>query len=303
MVAALDDGRFQEVYRLVPAYPDAMGGMYRESTWYRAEEFDGAVLYDIHIPDSDVVEGMVLIQSPTNTHADNAPGSATRAFYIDPHEFTLGDWKKSTDNEPASKNYQRIRPRSESHAMTVSFGEARKAAENAGKRLPTAAEWELAASLAASFDCDETGMGEADDGFRRVGMPDCDRAGPKNQIIGLNSNVAEWTSTYAKVMRNELPTNVSMYLPVEFREQPDRYPHYEDRRPIQLRSADPGAARHYFNHYLVKGGDLVVIDGNPTTAIEHRRHSHSMAVMQYLYCPGIGFRCVRSARPRFLPEE
>ena len=227
VIAALDDGRFHEVYRHVPKDPHQQAHDSTRRSWkYNAEH--GVVLQTIDIPELSVTDGMARVEPGVASDQSDAGGfPRAAAFYVDVREATYRDCLKASSSE-----FKSIEESGKlDHAAKLDFNRACFYAEKLGKRLPTAAEFQRAAAQSRMASCSLSESSETD--FGPAGAPECDRVGNTLPIAGLYSNVAEWTTTV-------------------------------------VRAAEQGASLqglnmpHLANFRLVKGGDMTVIEGNPT---------------------------------------
>jgi len=269
VVAALDGGRFHEVFRHIPRDRSEMVGTNRHQWWHWKE--GEVVLWPIEIPELTVTEGMALVETPRN--AENNKDGSQYPFYMDSRELTYRDCPHCL--RPQYVDAQRV-AQVGFHDMpiTVNFDQACLFAEKMGKRLPTAAEFERAAALPRRSQCDSDQDGPLKD-FGPAGTPECDQVGDQTPIAGLYSNVAEWTTTV---------------LPDEDK----------DKRNFMK---PPGRTFPFPNNCrIVKGGDQAVIEGDPTLLAEHRDPAASFGLERYRSKPGVGLRCVRSVSPRFLKD-
>src|SRR5262249_2093226 len=149
--------------------------------------------------------------------------------------------------------------------------------ERIGKRLPDEAEYEFAA----------TGGGKLKypwgDEFRLAGewtfgpvrQPDFDRTRTQPKVYGLYSNVAEWTTFWM-------------------------YP-YPSAHPLPL-AANPSPDMHALvrEARVVRGGAYSVVEGSPGGEELSWGPRFRHGITRKEAHPGLGFRCARSARPRFL---
>jgi len=255
VVAVLDDGRFHEVYRRVPSQTDSLGGINNHTRW--TLNSDNAVeLVPVRIPAADVTRGMVLVPEASSEHS----------FYIDCQEFTVAEYRRlERGTAPTDRRWRSV---SDEHAVTVTFDMAVELAEASGKRLPTESEFASAASHredGAPNAVEPNGM-EVQRGVGPVGLPREDRTCTAPAVVGLCSNVAEWTmSRYARQ---------SKAVPSLILEPHER---------------------------IVCGGTATSLAGeSPLTAI-HQPHAR-VAISEGALRPGLGFRCVRSCAPRFVEE-
>jgi formylglycine-generating enzyme required for sulfatase activity len=151
-------------------------------------------------------------------------------------------------------------------------------AEKVGKRLPDEAEYEFAATNHGKTRFpwgDEPWKGEDWPlGDVKSAKHDCSRDG----VYGLFSNVAEWTTS-----RN---------LPYR---SPDRRPGTPPPPPaIQVR---------LFSSRVVRGAPLALIQGGEGAKAGGKEPPLDprtrYGFLPESECPGLGFRCARSATPRF----
>lgn len=276
VVAVLDDGRFHEVYRHVPRkgdIPTAPGKHYR---WKFTANGD-TQLPKIEIPSGDVTTGMAYLEGSGNfltVLGKDSPFAKSYtirmpSYYIDTHEFTVSDYQRLLPQWPPSDI--RWVPRPEDWAATVSFDLAVYLAEKTGKRLPTDAEYEFAATNRGRSKYpwgDSSPEPWAPTDFGPVRSPKFDRLSTTPAVFGLCSNVAEWTMSITPVLFPDAP-----------------------------------AADVLSDGRLVRGGNLQVVDGDPSINSDNRNPRSRVAVSRPAFKPGLGFRCVRSARPRTQPKD
>ncbi|HEY4308719.1 MAG TPA: bifunctional serine/threonine-protein kinase/formylglycine-generating enzyme family protein [Pirellulales bacterium] len=265
VVAVLDDGRFNEVYRRVPREAETLPGIYAHLRWKQAA--DGSInLPKIRIPDADVTSNMALIAAPPSADPKSSKHSSDGAFYIDCKEFTVAEYRQfSHGKDPMDKRW---RPVPDDYAVTVSFDLALALAESRGKRLPTENEFVLAASHRAPAPNPEasTDEGEPENGVGPVGFPSVDRTHTEPQVVGLCSNVAEWTVSRFTKPRPEVAAFI-----LEPRER------------------------------IVRGGNMRSTMGESSVTTIHKS-TLPVVVSEGAVRPGLGFRCVRSATPRFVND-
>ena len=149
MVAVLEDGRFHEVLRHVPEKGETLPGVYKHNRWKASDEGE-VVLPDIAIPEIAIADGMTLIEDGKRQRAENSSthdptetSQTPKPFYVDPVEFTFGEFVALQGKGPRDL---RMQPLTSDEAVTVSYDVALSLAEAVGKRLPTAAELEFAAT-------------------------------------------------------------------------------------------------------------------------------------------------------------
>lgn len=278
VIAFFGDQQFHEVWRYVPEDPAHTPMTFAHRRWDRRGREDVALLPAITIPPASVLASMSRVGG-SSAFAIGVRGSTLLpqhyrripSFYIDRTEFTVRDFRRLMRGElPYHLRKEDI---SEDGALTVDFEYAVALAEVSGKRLPDEAEFEYAATSVKSFSiASASSLGQAIGRFGRVGASDAGYHVPDGErpVYGLLSNVAEWTVS-----------------------RPVLYPANGQRRISErLSSAE---------YRIVRGGDAEVIRGAPTASVRspHQRE----AAVRYLPHPGVGFRCVRSAKPRLRPED
>jgi formylglycine-generating enzyme required for sulfatase activity len=273
------------VYRHVPFPDEVLISPFAHRSW-SIRDSGGRVtrLPSIRIPDSSITDGMARIAaaerfqmgirgSPsTPSHDRSIP-----TFYMDPTEVPFSEYLKRAEGEAPYDN--RTPVRSQDHAVILNWDWAVAMAEQLGKRLPDEAEYELAATNRGSSDFswgDDAGMARevAEHEFLVVGKPEFDRTDTAPPVIGLCSNVAEWTMTWAD----------------------DRYP------PLAERVGDVRDSPT-LSYRVYRGGSAATIRGeklaDPAERNPRLRHTASRTSVE----PGLGLRCVRSSQPRLRPED
>ncbi len=280
IVAKYDDGAFHEVFRHVPRAGE-MPGAYRHQTWKEIAGAQGSViqLSDIKMPAASVVEGMVRVPELRFGKAGQAPSGSrgdlnvAPPFYIDAKEFTIGEYRKLFAGHVPIDN--RFKLRADDCAICVPFDVAVLVAELSGKRLPDEFEYERVATAGGKLrfpwgDELPEAAAEVGDEFGPAGTPKFDAAIVDGEyaVYGLASNVAEWT-----VSRSA--GNVA--------------PH---ATPSLSYAQDPYSR-------IVRGGDLGVVQGCASVTAESRNPQQRVMVACTEWTKGVGFRCVRSAAPRW----
>ena len=199
-------------------------------------------------------------------------------FYLQSHEVTVGEFMARVDQLPLGRNVHVPKEfydlgLSDQHPMVdVSFPTALMFAEEVGLRLPFTEEYEWAATNGGT-----TAYPWGDDlslikewPFGVVGEPAFDRSLSKPPVVGLLSNVAEWVDS------RQMPVQVgAMKIPESLREI--------------ARTAR-----------IVRGGPLKVLQRDFDEKQFQSGWRSTVNSEENVPKPGLGFRCARSARPRFL---
>jgi formylglycine-generating enzyme required for sulfatase activity len=245
---------------------------------------DGSVEFPvINIPSQKVSEGMTYYAGDTKFRmgADEVPGAQpvtvnVLPYYLDTTEMTVAEFRRLAGQLPPGM------PRNApgDYAVgAVTYDTAVYCAELAGKRLPDEAEYEYAATNGG-----KTRYPWGNDKkfppwpLGRVREPDYDKTRTDPRVYGLYSNLAEWVATWP-YPRGQAAARL--------KEKP--WPFFE----AEIRRSR-----------VVRGGPFPVINGKPEDANElppfhwdTRWRPGYPIESQYA---GLGFRCARSAKPRFL---
>lgn len=276
VVAQVAGYGFHEVYRRVPAPDEMVGGPEPRTRWQLAS--DGFVeLPTIVIqPQTEVVARMCRFEGGEFTVGQLSSmgmiGHAERVddFYLDVTEVSVAEFRSVMGGLPAAGTA--VEPPGDDEAVTsVTFSEALEFAERSGKRLPSENEYEFAATVAGArrFPWGDNPALLTEWTFGPVGTPSEDHLPSRPAVFGLFSNVAEWTE--------------SNYVPY-----PERPP-----LPAELRKL-ASISR------VVRGGSFEIQQRRAprvTAALDPRVPELAEINTRR---PGLGFRCARSARPRFL---
>jgi eukaryotic-like serine/threonine-protein kinase len=284
VVADLEGHGFHEVFRTVPELNEA-SGKYFHKLW--SSRSNGSVeLQEIEIPLRQVVQNMALFAGGTftldKTGINMAPPYETtiRAFYLDPTEVTVGMWLEVWKGLPPEL------PRStpHDHAVTwIDFDQALDFAERVGKRLPDEAEYEYAATGGGTVTFpwgDEDKIKKWPLG--KVKDPPFDHTQTNPPVFGLFTNAAEWT--------------VSWNRP---------YPTADPR--VHTARASRALKSVFREDRVVRGGPPAVIDARQLPIAKDNSPIWDprlrCGVSSHRGHPGLGFRCARSAEPRYLTPE
>jgi hypothetical protein len=260
VVAALEDGRFHEVYRHVPR-PAEMFELYSHHFWHVNDE-SIVELRRIQIPALDISNGMARFADPPPGGAASSKGHPA-PFYLDPNECRYSQVRGKPPGIMASNG----RNDDGRFAAIVSHDYAMHEAEMWGKRLPTNAEYELAMKHCRTSSSGGHAIDSMPDkpGFAPVGQPENDVTDTVPSVIGLRSNVAEWTSSVCV-------------------EEP----------------AKPPGPRYWLDYRFVRGGVHNTIEAVNIRSTEIRERDEAISVFRHATKPGVGFRAARSVSPRFM---
>lgn len=290
VVAALDDGRFHEVLRRVPSHRFALSDFHDHKRWNLLPN-ERLELSSIRIPPAGFDGEMARFNGSDEflmgvRDSNELPQHARRIpeFLLDAYEVSLGDFKRAFQGQlPLSQQGQAVQglPPDNFPVAGVWLDDAIAHAERVGKRLPTEAEYEFAATargtLRFPWGDDPSRMTEWT--FGPIGTPEFDvvTVAADKPVYNLFSNVAEWTST--------------RFGP---------YPPHLRRVPM---FPDP-VTGDYVGDYVVRGGDGHVLTRQPIAPGWEKwgprvRLAQNMRALQ----PGLGFRCARSGRPRLSSDD
>jgi formylglycine-generating enzyme required for sulfatase activity len=264
---------FAEVHRVVPGPVDAGGGQYRFLRWSRTATGE-IQLEPVKIVRTPQVK-LDMIRIPGGTFEMGTGDEQTPlhprtvdAFFVGPTEVTIGqftEWQQTAGESPPELWSGRAL---DEPAVGLPWGAAASFAEMVGCRLLTEAEYEFLATRrgTSKYPWGDGPRPAADWTYGPVHKFGYDST-PEG-VIGLGSNVAEWTND---------PQNP--------------YPGLPPLPPMLQQLTITGR--------VVRGGTAGVVRGDPSDAVlwEPRvRLSESMD-SQYV---GLGLRLAKSARPRFL---
>ena len=280
VVADIPGYGFHEVYRRVPQADKEVpeSGMGRQH-W--RELPDGAIELDkIAIArESDAIAGLVHL--PGGQFVLGDPRWPTMEphlcdvadYYLAPTEVTIGEFRRVCP-ELTNAFVESGGSVDEALPMTlVSFREALDYAEAVGLRLPTEAEYEYAATAAGTrtFPWGDDVDRIVDWDFVPAGAVAYDRTDTEPPLLGLYSNVAEWTDSNLLPYPSPLPMNLPSVLKKSF---------------VQAR--------------IIRGGPYSVALGAPNADECRRGPRWRHGGNPEMHHRGLGFRCARSAQPRFL---
>ena len=197
VVAVLDDTRFHEVLRHVPARDETTPHGDQHLSW-RLNSSGQLKVKSIMIPRSDVTLGMGLVEKGTRVSEPNASGQRqprvwqVPSFYVDPHEQTMAnlrgfeDQKRKLAEPVAARNPNLLQARRAVTQPLGNFGRINHHLERIGKRLPSAAELYYLSMLVCPKSDENEKLG--------AGSSGCVLA-DRTVIEGVHAGVWEWTST------------------------------------------------------------------------------------------------------------
>ena len=294
VVVELPDHRFQEVYRSVPG-PGMTRGQRLFQSWKPLA--DGSFeLPEIKIPRSDTPEfalmgpfdggkfkmgmsdapaGNPFVDIVTPVHDETV-----EPFRLDASEVTVGDYEKVMGNLPDAlrASHNPIPADFKSYAVThVTFFQAMEYAERVGKRLMTEAEYEFACGR-LQWKKQPVPAPKFDWTPGPVASQLWDRTDTNPPVFGLYSNAVEWTDSHL----------------ISYR--PDAHPR------LLMRHVDPTNVLSFFvTARTVRGGPVGAARQTPADPAEVALGVHFRFMVQAEEAlPGLGFRCARSDKPRFL---
>lgn len=282
VVAYLADGRFHEVYRHVPRDSSEIPRAYPHFTW----RFDGSrvILKPVVIPPHFVTADMVLVpggeitsRASIASHEQKVALTPTQhfvpSFFMDAAEVSRKEYYGTAVKDSAVESACFPEHMDEEEPVTcVNFDQAVAYAEQIGKRLPTEAEYELVFSRLIRS---QPKVLDVQDGMEKWEFGPVRKTGDdrlvldaRSSVFGLLSNAAEWTQTLAM-------------LPIP------------EGGPVNLH----GLGR------VVRGGTVGVLDRKVEGQSKAQACTQRLIIHEGVRKPGLGFRCVRSVKPRIAPED
>lgn len=264
---------FHEVYRHVAAPGERQQGGYGHQ--FFTVETDGSLtLPAVEVPPLSVESGMAAFPAGEffmgSAELDNAPPHRHRitAFLMDTQEVTIGDFKQAGRTLPQALQDN---PLPDSYPIRyVNWWEAMSYAEKIGKRLPEHAEYEAAATNYGRQKYPWRGGLPAETGWplEAAGTPSYDRTDTVPPVMGLFSNVGEWTLSWANLPKDSATSN-------------------PEARVQRIVCGAPES--------IMKG-----VAPPPNAVLDPRERAFHYKKDQQ---PGLGFRCVKSARPRLSAQD
>ncbi len=273
VVASLGDGRFHEVFRTVPEDPNRTPKGYRHRGYKTVGDSIEWPAIEIPPPQGNESLGQFPGAARFQMGLDNnkeLPSHHRRIppFKLDPAEVTLADYREVMKRVlPPSLEHLNDNPPPVDHPLQgIWWDDAMSFAESAGKRLPTEAEYEFAATNGGASRFPWGNEPPTEWPLDRPGRPVFDQLNAEIPVFGLYSNVPEWTLSAAAAYP---PKAASVRIPAIDSE-----------------------------HYIVRGAPHSVFFRQPLAtefplgprlreAIHGRANGHC-----------VGLRCARSVHPR-----
>lgn len=274
------DHGFHEVYRTVPAPEEGIENGKFHRFWKVNSKGTVELPKIVILRDEDAISGMTLFAGRIFTMGDEELLAAPRhsrtlnSFYLDNQEVSVDQYLRFMPNSiPEGFRLLDPPPAGKNAMCLVEFDRALAAAERMGRRLPTEAEYEFAATNAGAtrYPWGDEPEPTSDWPIGPVGTPEFDRATASPAVIGLFSNVAEWTDERL----NPYPTAVSIPIPNEL---------------LRLNALSR----------VVRGGPYSLLEGRPSELEVRIGPRLRHGVQKDRSYRNLGFRCARSRTPRFL---
>jgi formylglycine-generating enzyme required for sulfatase activity len=276
--------RFHEVFRLVPGDQQAQSGLFPHNGWRLINEV--IHLPRIDIPPADVTKNMALfpaserfllglggqmldkegklVPAPTRT-------ALVPAFFLDPTEVSVLCYRHWAEGE--QENAIGPQGKDDFPATSVRWDQAVACAEKAGKRLPDEVEHEYAATVCGTRRfpwgefLDPRGVKKWSFGPVHQRGSDVVELPGQPPVLGLYSNVAEWTSSW----------------------------------PGSLPGAELSQMRPMLR--VVRGGPMSVVNGSRELREPVQGPTERLTFVVPIGHKGLGFRGARSARPRLTAND
>jgi formylglycine-generating enzyme required for sulfatase activity len=254
---------------------------------------DGSVrLPTIRIPALEVIRDMVRIgggslEPGKGLNPPLAPApfvTEVLPFYLDKTEISVGAYMKARPYRDRLNRSGRTPGPPDEPVTDVSFDQALSYAEEIGKRLPDEFEYEFAATNGGTtrFPWGDDPKPIEDWKYGKAGEPAFDRTPGSPSVSGLFSNVAEWTLSWNVPYPTLTPDAMKAFF------------------------EDPAMQLRHRGTRIVRGGPLPVINHTPErrqiSLPEHWDPRNRFGIPRNEGRPGLGFRCARSEKPRYLED-
>jgi serine/threonine-protein kinase len=276
VVADLGSRGFHEVYRHVPLDPRSTSGVYRHIHW--SNPAPGVVELDpiTILPSDGVVADMAQFAGDDKFPMGDPVASdlpvhyrSIRGFMLDKTEVTFGKAKSVS-----ASFFEEFKDLPDDAPFTnLTFHRALQFAESIGKRLPDEAEYEFAATNGGTtkFPGGDSDGALDDWPIGAVGIVEFDHSKLSPDVVGLFSNVAEWT--------------VSLGIP---------YP-----RPTIVYTIEP----QFRDQRIVRGAPWQRVFEQETPVDWRAGARMRWSLSSGATSQRLGFRCARSMKPRLKPED
>ena len=266
VVTALPDGRFHEVYRHVPRNMSLQRSFYPHCLW-TVTSADRISLFPVTIPPLHDEPEMSLLAD--GRPSPQTPESRTmNPFLLDKREVTIGEFLPRFNNQlpPSLRHRMELLSSRDLPITGLFFDEAMAFAELSGKRLPTATEYEFAATngWTTLFPWGDTEP-PSEAWQLSAGYKAFDETQNKSPVYGLFSNASEF------VYSGELQST---------REISARF--------LVIASEVSGP--------IVRGGP--VSSETDSADLLKRGARWQMGTSRTILSPLVGFRCAKSQSPR-----
>ncbi len=290
VVVEWPDGTFHEVYRKVPTSFDVSQAIFNVNTFQRRGNV--AYLAGVVPPQKSVNDDMACFAEASKVQLWVDPESKwpqseveVSPFWIDTHEFSVGDYSALRQAFGMSAKPPRGMPNvaslpSDTPLVNIEWEEAAYYMELAGKRLPALPEYIRAAGGVSKPEGwrQEPNSRKWEWPILNVDDPFLDRSSSIPPIVGLRSNVAEWTSSWPS---------------------------------LGIGSDEAKSIANFADQRIVFGAPLSAISGQTPTQeeVEGLRVRVILPVRAHWNSQGptrdviVGFRGVRSVTPPFLEDE
>jgi formylglycine-generating enzyme required for sulfatase activity len=207
-------------------------------------------------------------------------------FYLDRSEVTVGAYLKVRPGYRDRLKASGRAPGPPDEPVTdVSFDQALWYAEEVGKRLPDEFEYEFAATNGGTtlFPWGDDPKPIDDWKYGKAGDPTFDRTSGAQPVNGLFSNVAEWTLSWNVPYPTLPPEAMNTFF------------------------EDPAVQMRFRGTRIVRGGPPPVIQRTPErrqlSTPEQWDPRNRFGIPRDEGRAGLGFRCARSEKPRFLDDQ
>jgi eukaryotic-like serine/threonine-protein kinase len=288
IVAEIEGLGFVEAYRTVPASgEERVMAPYPHRQWTMEDRL--VVFPPIEIVhEADALRGLVHVPAgdfdmgTTDPGADHIHLRHVDAFWVEPYEVTVKDWRDTMSSLPAPLREANLPDGAP--IRHISYDAALEYAEKRGRRLPLEAEYEYIATNQGTtwgpWGDDMTRI--VDWSIGNVGEPTYDATPGDNPIHGLYSGVAEWTDS----VRLAYPGAEKSLL------------HPDTPAELKIDLIQPALREVFLRGHVARGGPYSMMSGTPNTKEWLFGPRMRSGVDNDTRLPGLGLRCYRGATPR-----